>query len=82
MWIKSENSESTKPAALEPTVNGMIVRRNFREVAAIEDMPAHWTYEEWQMTKGQYDVYQAMSAENEDLSDALIELAEMIVGGE
>ena len=34
------------------------------------------------MTKEQYEVYQAMSAENEDLSDALIELAEMIVGGE
>lgn len=71
-----------KPADLEPTVNGMIVRRNFHEVEATEDMPAHWTYEEAQLTKDQYDVYREMTAENNDLSDALIELAEMIVGGE
>ena len=45
-------------------------------------MPEHWEYEEWQMTKDQYDVYQVMLTETGDIEDALIELAEIIAGGE
>ena len=36
----------------------MIVRRNFQEIPAAEDMPAHYEWEEWQMTAEQFEVYQ------------------------
>ena len=36
----------------------MIVRRNFRQIPAAEDMPAHYEWEEWQMTEEQFEVYQ------------------------
>ena len=82
MWMKSQNSESTKPAEIETAPSGVIVRRNFKSVAAAGEMPAHWEWEEWQMTAEQYEVYAAMAAETADLSDALIELADIIAGGE
>lgn len=81
MWIVSE-CEGSRPPELEQCRDIVIVRRNFRYVAATEEKAAHWEYEEWQMTKEQFEVYQAMVSENNDISDALIELAEMIVGGE
>lgn len=78
MWKKSENGESKKPAELESYPGGMIVRRNFRLIEASEEMPEYWSYEEWQMTSEQYEVYVVMMAENHDVSDALIELADLI----
>lgn len=80
MWIKSENSESVKPAALERTRNGVIIRRNFRKIEATGECPAHFEWEEWQMTGDQYEVYKTMMAEQADIEDALIELAEIITG--
>ena len=82
MWMKSSNGESTKPAEAEFSQAGVIVRRNFHKIEATEEMPEHWEYEEWQMTKDQYDVYQVMLTETGDIEDALIELAEIIAGGE
>lgn len=82
MWIKSQNSESMKPAEAEISQGGVIVRRNFHQIEAAEEMPEHWEYEEWQMTKDQYEVYTAMIMETGDIEDALIELAEIITGGE
>lgn len=81
MWTKSENSETIKPPEVSTDGNGVIVRRKFKSITATEDFPAHWEWEEWQMTREQYDFYVAMSAANADLEDALIELADMIVGG-
>lgn len=69
MWIKSENSNDDKPSVLEPFPGGVIVRRNFRFVEASgtpEDetyVPAHWQYEEWQMTSDQYEVYEVQQAD-------------------
>ena len=80
MWTKSENSESARPAELEQTRSGVIIRRNFRDVEATAERPAHCEWEEWQMTADQYEVYKAMMAEHADIEDALIELAEIIVG--
>lgn len=82
MWVKSSNSESAKPAEAEISQGGVIVRRNFHLIEAADEMPEHWEYEEWQMTKDQYDVYQVMLTETGDIEDALIELAEIIAGGE
>ena len=81
MWTKSENSETVKPPEVSADGNGVIVRRKFKYISATAEIPAHWEWEEWQMTRDQYDFYVAMSAANADLEDALIELADMIVGG-
>lgn len=78
MWQKSENGESVKPAAIEITWRGVIIRRNFRLIPADDERPEHWSYDEWQMTADQYEVYAAMTAETADLSDALIEIADLV----
>ena len=82
MWIRSENGENVKPSAVERCQDLVIVRRNFRHIEESEDFPAHWEWEEWQMSAEQYEVYQAMKQESDDLSDALIELAEIVIGGD
>ncbi len=82
MWIRSENGENVKPSAVERCQDLVIVRRNFRHIEENEDYPAHWEWEEWQMSAEQYEVYQAMKQESDDLSDALIELAEIVIGGD
>ena len=82
MWTKTQNGENVKPPAVSVDQSGVIIRKNYHAVEATEDMPSHWEYEEWQMTSEQYELYQTMAAETADLEDALIELAELIVGGE
>lgn len=82
MWIKSENSDALKPAELELSGNSVILRRGFHRIAETDEVPEHWKYEEAQMTQDQYQVYLAMKAEQADIEDALMELAEMIAGGE
>lgn len=78
MWQKSENGENVKPAEIEKSSLGVIVRRNFRLIPASEEMPEHWCYEEWQMSAEQYEVYAVMVSETADLSDALIEIADLV----
>lgn len=56
----------------------MILRRDFRKVEASEDVPEHYTYEEWQMTADQYEVYQNFEQIIGEQSDALVELAGML----
>ena len=82
MWQKSSNGEAVKPPEVSIDASGVILTRNHHHISATEEAPEHWEYEEWQMTAEQYEVYLAMQAENADLSDALIELADLIFGGE
>lgn len=77
MWIKTENGESTIPAALEVSGNYVIVRRRFELVEATEDRPEHYEFDEWQMTKEQYEVYRSLEQLINEQDDALIELAEL-----
>lgn len=56
----------------------MILRRDFRKIEASEDIPEHYTYEEWQMTADQYEVYQNFEQIIGEQSDALVELAGML----
>ena len=78
MWIKSENSETTKPTAVEMAGNHVILRKSFRRIAATEEIPEHWEYLERQLTKEQYDVYQELNGIVQEQADALVELAELI----
>lgn len=82
MWNKSSNASAVKPPEVSIDTSGVIVRRNYHHVQASGEDPEHWEWEEWQMSPEQYEVYLAMQAENADLSDALIELADLIFGGE
>lgn len=78
MWTRSENSDSTRPDALEFSGNNVIVRKSFKLISATEDIPEHYEYDEWQMTKDQYDVYRYHEDLINEQSDALMELAELI----
>lgn len=57
----------------------MIVRCNVQKVEATDERGEHYTYDEWQMTAGEYEVYATCQAELQDQSDALVELADLIV---
>ena len=57
MWTKSENSESNKPLAVEECGEIVIVRRNYELIAATDERPEHWEYDECQMTRDQYAMY-------------------------
>lgn len=78
MWKKSENSEDIRPLEIEAAGENVIVRKNFIFIEATEEKPAHYEYDEWQMSREQYEVYSPMSQEMADQSDALVELAELI----
>lgn len=78
MWTKSQNDNAVQPSDLEFAGNHVIIRRNFQLVETTEDMPAHYEYEEWQMTAEQYEVYRNFETLISEQSDALIELAEII----
>lgn len=79
MWKKSENSEDIRPLEIETAGEYVIVRKNFIFIEeATEEKPAHYEYDEWQMSREQYEVYSSMSQEMADQSDALVELAELI----
>lgn len=80
MWKKAENGEAVRPQAVSIDASGVVLTRNCRLVQASEDKPEHYEYEEAQMSLEAYEVYQFMKEQNDELSDALIELAEMIVG--
>lgn len=81
MWIKSQNSEELRPPKFYQDNSGIILRRNFVFIEQeSEEQPAHWEYEEWQMSKKQYEVYKYMQEQNNELTDALIELANLVAG--
>lgn len=78
MWTKSENGEPVRPQAVEIAGDFVILRKDIEMVEADGDMPAHYAYEEWQMTKEQYEIYKNFEEVISDQDDALVELAELI----
>ena len=80
MWTKASNSESQKPPEVSVDASGVIVTRNHRRIHATEEMPEHWEYEEWQMTREQYEIYAAMTADLDDTAAAICELAALVIG--
>ena len=81
MWTKASNGEAARPAEVSIDNSGVIVRKDYHHIDAAEDMPEHWEYMEWQMSPDQYEVFKALMEETSDIEDALIELAEIIIGG-
>ena len=76
MWQKASNAEALEPKYVSEDASGVIVTKNHIFIPAMDDVPAHWEYEEWQMTHEQYEVMAAEQAdvdfltmENEALED-------------
>lgn len=66
MWIRTENGEQNKPLEFERSGSNVILRRNFTLISETSDFPAHWEYDEWQMTAKEYDIYAAIKASSEN----------------
>ena len=81
MWIRSENDRPDKPASVENAGSAVIVRKSYKLIPATDERPAHWEYDEWQMSPEQYEVFREMETALSEQSDALVELAELIAEG-
>lgn len=78
MWMRVGNGESTKPPVKEVSGDWVIVRKAFELIPANGEMPEHWEYDEWQMTKEAYGVYAYYETLVNEQSDALVELANLV----
>lgn len=78
MWTKSKNGEPVRPQEIEISGNYVILRRNYKLAAATAEEVEHYEYEEWQMTREQYEVYCNFEDVIREQSDALVELAGLI----
>lgn len=80
MFIHTENSDSIKPLEIDTDSSKFVtyVRKNFKLIPSEEDRPEHWEYDEWVMSKEQYDVYKIFKAQIDEQADALIELAGIV----
>ena len=78
MWTKTENGESIRPASIESSGGMVILRKNFKLVPETSDAPSHYEYEEWQMKREEYEIFQYYETLVGEQSDALMELAELI----
>lgn len=80
MFIHSENSDSIKPLEIDTNSSKSVtyVRKNFKLIPSSEDRPEHWEYDEWAMSKEQYEVYKIFKTQIDEQADALIELAGII----
>ncbi|MBQ6398851.1 MAG: hypothetical protein IJI21_01900 [Clostridia bacterium] len=86
MWNKSENSDMNKPVTMDAKSSHeyVYVRKDFRQVEATEDRPAHWEWMEARIPKKDWELFVELSSHSEALDDvyaALTELAELIVEG-
>lgn len=86
MWHKSENSDLNKPKALDSksSYEYVYVRKNFVQIEATEQRPAHWEYFEARIPKKDWELFVELGNHSEALDDvyaALTELAELIVEG-
>lgn len=85
MWYKNENGNSLKPAALDTESSRVYVyvRKNFELVAATDDHPEHWQWQEQKIKHEDWAIYQQTidnSTALDDVYAALTELAEIIAG--
>lgn len=84
MWYKNENGSLSKPSVLDTETSKVyaFVRKDFEQVEATEDIPAHWQWMEMRISKDALAIYQEHNDALDDVYAALTELAELIVGEE
>ena len=86
MWRKSENGNSTKPAALDTTSSRKwnYVRKDFILIESTEEIPEHWEWMDQKVLKEDWETYTKVIDHGDALEDvyaALTELAEIIEEG-
>ena len=86
MWYKNENGDLTRPADIDSTLSKkyVYVRKDFKQIEATEEIPAHWEWLETKVLKEDWEIYQNVIEHGNALDDvyaALTELAELIEGG-
>ena len=83
MWYTSQNGSLDQPSAIDTTSSRkyVYIRKNFEVVAATEDIPAHYQWQEMKIPKADMGIYEKTVNHDEALDDvyaALTELAEII----
>lgn len=91
VWYKAESGNSVKPAETDTTSSRKwnYIRKDFELVAeVVQDeeivIPEHWEWLEAKILKNDWETFQKVLGHDgsiEDCQNALIELAEIIVGG-
>lgn len=86
MWYANENGSAEKPVAVDRDSSKIFVyvRKDFEEVEATDETPAHWKWQEQKIRKEDWTIYQTVIGHDEALDDvyaALTELADLIVEG-
>ena len=57
MWHNASNSNNIKPSVVDKSsTTRVLVRRNFTLIEATEDAPAHYEYEECELTPAEYEM--------------------------
>lgn len=85
MWYSNENGDLVRPSEIdrESSRKYVYVRKNIEEVEATEDIPAHYRWQEIKIPQADWAVYEKVIDHDgtlDDVQNALIELAEIIVG--
>ena len=65
MWHKASNGDAVKPLAVSIDPSGVVVTKNHVLVPATDEFPAHWEYDEAQMSLEQYEAYAFQDSMNE-----------------
>ncbi len=59
MWYKASNSNSVRPAEIDAVSSPAViyVRKDFELIAATEETPEHWDYQEAKLSPTEYELY-------------------------
>ena len=85
-WKHVENSNLKKPLEIDSVSSSdyVYIRKNFIEIEETEERPAHFEYDENEIPKADWELYQKLIIHEEQLTDteiALVEIYEMLLGG-
>lgn len=65
MWKYSENCSNIKPLEVEENVDTVYIRKDYVFHEATDDIPEHWSYQEEQISKGYYPIYEMIEKQNQ-----------------
>ena len=79
MWYTVENGNAVRPGDVDTTSSRVYVyvRRNFELVPEIEEIPAHYRWEEMKIPKEMWEVSRSVLAHDTALDDVYAALAEL-----
>lgn len=69
MWKYVENSNSDKPVEIEHGLTTVYLRKDFEFHEKTEDRNEHWSYQEMEIDKKFYPIYEMMMSRIEELEN-------------